>query len=98
MFPYRGAPVHDVTTRAWHEACALVGVEDFTFHDWRHTWASWHVQRGTPLHVLQELGGWESIEMVQKYAHLGRSHVARWASNVARNRSHTRKRGSKKAA
>lgn len=32
-----------------------------------HTWASWHVQAGTPLRVLQELGGWECVEMMQKY-------------------------------
>jgi hypothetical protein len=24
--------------------------------------ASWHIQAGTPLHVLQELGGWESVQ------------------------------------
>jgi len=28
------------------------------------------VQAGTPLHVLQELGSWECVEMVRKYAHL----------------------------
>ena len=40
-------------------------------HDLRHTWASWHVQGGTPLFVLQEMGGWASAEMVRRYAHLG---------------------------
>jgi hypothetical protein len=25
-------------------------------------WANWHVQNGTPLFALQELGGWESAE------------------------------------
>ncbi|HBN22304.1 MAG TPA: hypothetical protein DD412_03605 [Holosporales bacterium] len=34
------------------------GIKDFRWHDWRHTWASWHAQEGTPLSVLQELGGW----------------------------------------
>jgi len=32
--------------------------------------ASWHVQLGTPLYVLKELGGWETLEMVNRYAHL----------------------------
>lgn len=98
VFAYRGAPVHDVTTRAWHDACKRAKVHDFTFHDFRHTWASWHVQRGTPLEVLKELGGWQSIEMVQKYAHLAPSHVARWADNVARNRAQGKRKATKKVA
>lgn len=32
--------------------------------------------------VLKELGGWETIEMVQKYAHLAPSHLAGHASTV----------------
>ena len=57
------------------------GIEDFRFHDLRHTWASWHVQSGTPLAVLKELGGWASMDMVFRYAHLGESHLAEWAKN-----------------
>jgi integrase len=101
VFPYRGGPVHDVTTRAWHEACERAKIHDFTFHDWRHTWASWHVQRGTPLPVLKELGGWQTLAMVEKYAHLAPSHLAKWAGNVARNRHKSgtpRKRAARKAA
>ncbi|MCC7278527.1 MAG: hypothetical protein IT487_09445 [Chromatiaceae bacterium] len=33
----------------------------------KHTWASWHVQAGTSLHVLQELGEWATASMVQRY-------------------------------
>ncbi|CQI88869.1 Integrase family protein [Yersinia rohdei] len=43
-------------------------IDNFRFHDLRHTWASWLVQAGVPLSALQEMGGWESIEMVQRYA------------------------------
>ncbi len=68
--------------RDFDRACKIVGIEDFHWHDLRHTWASWHVQRGTPLMVLKELGGWETIEMVQKYAHLAPSHVAAHAATV----------------
>lgn len=102
VFPYRGAPVHDITTRAWHDACKRAKVHDFTFHDFRHTWASWHVQRGTPPQVLKELGGWATLEMVMKYAHLAPSHVERWAENVARPTRHktgtTKKKAARKSA
>jgi len=48
----------------------------------RHTWASWHVQNGTPLSVLQELGGWESPEMVRQYAHFSAEHLAPYADRL----------------
>jgi hypothetical protein len=40
------------------------------------------MQRGTPLMVLKQLGGWETIEMVQKYANLAPSHIASHAETV----------------
>ena len=52
------------------------------FHDLRHTWASWHVQNGTPLFALQELGGWETERMVRRYAHLSADHLAQWAGHA----------------
>ena len=52
---------------------------DCRWHDLRHTWASWHVQAGKPLHVLQELGCWARPEMVQRYAHLSAVHLSDYA-------------------
>jgi integrase len=77
------APTGKISSAAWRKACTRAGVAWLRFHDLRHTWASWHVQSGTPLAVLQELGGWASLAMVQRYAHLGRSHVAQWAGNLS---------------
>jgi integrase len=51
-------------------------VENFRWHDLRHTWATLHAQAGTPLHVLQELGGWRTPAMVRRYAHLTGTHLA----------------------
>jgi integrase len=83
VFGYRGKPVRQVNTKAWKKALAKVGISDFRWHDLRHTWASWHAQSGTPLHVLQELGGWESTGMVRKYAHLPSDHLAQYVDRMS---------------
>jgi Transposase len=51
--------------------------------------ASWHVQNGTPLHVLQELGGWETPSMVRRYAHFAPDHLAAYAGKVELTRTGT---------
>ena len=58
--------INDIDRRAFNCATEKCNIEDFHFHDLRHTWASWHVQSGTPLFTLKELGGWETLEMVKK--------------------------------
>jgi integrase len=82
VFTYLGEPVKDCNTKAWKAALKRAGIEGFRWHDLRHTWASWHVQAGTPLNVLQELGGWASFEMLLRYAHLSAEHLERYAGNV----------------
>lgn len=90
VFTYRGKPVGWVNTKAWKRALRSAGIEQFRWHDLRHTWASWHVQAGTPLQVLQELGGWSCYEMVLRYAHLSAAHLADFAENLCRPREVTR--------
>jgi len=82
VFSYRGRPVKQVNTKLWHKALRKAGIENFRWHDLRHTWASWHVQAGTPIYELQELGGWESAEMVRRYAHLAPEHLAKAAARI----------------
>jgi integrase len=77
-----GALIGQHDRRVFARARRATGIEDFHWHDLRHTWASWHVQQGTPLMALKILGGWETLEMVQKYAHLAPSHVAAHANTV----------------
>lgn len=81
VFVYRGHPVEQTATKAWREACSRAGIpKGFRWHDLRHTWASWHRQDGTPLHVLKELGGWKDDRMVARYAHLGAEHLTEFVS------------------
>ena len=69
-------------SKQWNAACKRAGIVRFRFHNVRHTWASWHVQAGTPLNRLMELGGWSSYEMVLRYAHLAPDHLRPHADTV----------------
>jgi integrase/thioredoxin reductase len=82
VFSYKGNTIYQVSTKTWYTALKKSGIENFRWHDLRHTWASWHVQQGTPLYALQELGGWESSEMVRRYAHLAAEHLAPYADRL----------------
>ena len=70
VFTFRGEPIVQVNTKAWTAALKRAGIEDFRWHDLRHTFATWHRQAGTPTHELQKLGGWKTGSMVDRYAHV----------------------------
>jgi integrase len=83
VFPYRGRPLHRCGHTGFKAALKTARISNFRWHDLRHTWASWHVQAGTPLNVLKELGGWASLEMVLRYAHLSADHLAEHAERIS---------------
>ncbi len=85
VFTYGRAnkPVERCSTKAWHAACKRAGiVETFRWHDLRHTWASWHVQSGTSLQELMQLGSWTTHEMVLRYAHFAADQLMKVASHI----------------
>lgn len=74
-------PFEDANGHEFKDAAARAGVPWLRFHDLRHTWASWHIQVGTPPHVLQKLGGWKSPSMVERYGHLTVEHLREFAEH-----------------
>lgn len=61
-------PYRRITT-GWRAACRRAGLGRLRFHDLRHTWASWLVEDGLDLRAVQELGGWSSLKLLERYAH-----------------------------
>lgn len=82
VFTYRKKPIQNICNKVWKKALSRAGIDNFRWHDLRHTWASWHVQNGTNLQELQLLGGWSSFSMVLRYAHLSSEHLQEAASRI----------------
>ena len=69
VFTYQGKALKGFKS-SFDKAREKAGIEDFRFHDLRHTFASRLVQGGVPLYDVMHLTGHKSLEMVQRYAHL----------------------------
>jgi integrase len=83
VFPNeKGKPYDRANNHGFKAAQVRAGIAPLTWHDLRHTWASWHVMAGTSLRTLMELGGWRSIQSVLRYAHLSPEHLASDAARV----------------
>jgi integrase len=56
-------------------ACRRAGIKDFHPHDWRHHWASHCVMAGIDLRTIQDMGGWASLRMLERYAAMDTAHM-----------------------
>jgi len=50
-------------------------VDDFRFHDLRHSFASWAVQRGATRQEVKDLLGHSLLAMTLRYGHLAPEHL-----------------------
>lgn len=72
--------------KAWGRAPRQAQIEDFRFHDLRHTAASYLAMSGATLAEIAEVLGHKTLAMVKRYSHLSEQHtikvVARMNDNV----------------
>jgi integrase len=92
VFQWQGQPIDDVNGISFQKALRRAKIEGANWHSFRHTFASWAVQRGVTLQELMELGDWKDIRSVLIYAHLAPDHLAQAASKISTKRAQPRKR------
>jgi integrase len=86
VFTYQGKPVK-YPRASWDNALKRAGIEDFKWHDLRHTWATRHAVEGTPLQALKKLGGWSSWKSMERYIHLCVKDIEEYTENVEFSKS-----------
>jgi integrase len=69
--------------KSFDELLTRAKIRGFRFHDLRHTFASWYMMNGGDLYELAKILGHANIKMTERYAKLGRQHIAR-TGNTAR--------------
>jgi integrase len=72
VFPHpdgRDVPFRDFDAH-WYRALKAAGIEDFHFHDLRHSFASYLAMEGASLIEVANVLGHRSLRMTLRYAHL----------------------------
>ena len=60
----------------WRAALEKAEIEDFKFHDLRHSAASYLAMSGASLAEIADVLGHKTLQMVKRYAHLSEQHTA----------------------
>ncbi len=61
--------------KAWHQALNDAEINDFRFHDLRHTCASYLAMNGATTAEIAAVLGHKTLAMVKRYSHLSDEHV-----------------------
>jgi integrase len=80
-FLFTGVTPENVSV-SFIRACQAAGIEDFSLHDLRHTFASQLRMAGTDLHTVGQLLGHKDLRMTARYSHLSPEYLGTAASKL----------------
>ena len=75
VFPGKSGRTPVRLRTAWETAVRRAGLTDFTFHDLRHTFASYLAMQGASLRKIADALGHKTLAMVMRYSHLTEAHT-----------------------
>jgi integrase len=85
VFPSKKNPAVSYDFRSpWKKALVVAEVEDFRWHDLRHSCASYLAMNGVPMLTIAEILGHKTLSMVQRYTHLNAEHLTEAISDMNR--------------
>ena len=70
--PSKPLYVHSI----WRATVKKAGIEDFRFHDLRHSCASYLAMNGASLAEIADVLGHKTLQMVKRYSHMSEQHTA----------------------
>lgn len=77
LFPSNKDPLKPIDLRKpWLTVLKHTGIQDFHWHDLRHSTASYLAMNGASLAEIAEVLGHKTLQMVKRYAHLSDGHVS----------------------
>lgn len=90
VFPARGQGVRQAISKTFGRAVQALGLNEgitdprqkVCFHTCRHTYASWLIEGGAALFTVKELLGHKSIQMTERYSHLGSNTLQEAVKNM----------------
>ena len=86
VFPSKADPKNGILLeRPWRTALKNAGIEDFRWHDLRHSAASYLAMSGVPMRSIAEILGHKTLQMVKRYSHLSQEHLREEMSKMSEN-------------
>jgi len=83
VFPSPSNPREPYRIRtAWNTAIKEAKIQDFRFHDLRHSAASYLAMNGATPAEIAEVLGHKTLQMVKRYAHLSEAHTSKVVASM----------------